>query len=90
MAMEVAKKLDMASIMQEGVYAMVGGPNFESIAEGRLLHCLGVDAVGKTYNHNLTILRGRIMFWVATVTSYCDCKYVIYFIVVCSRYEHSA
>lgn len=48
MAMEVAKELDVASIMQEGVYAMVGGPNFESIAEARLLHCLGVDAVGKT------------------------------------------
>uniref|UniRef100_H2SDU9 Purine nucleoside phosphorylase n=1 Tax=Takifugu rubripes TaxID=31033 RepID=H2SDU9_TAKRU len=46
LAMEVAKELDVAGIMQEGVYAMVGGPNFESIAEARLLHCLGVDAVG--------------------------------------------
>lgn len=46
--MEVAKDLDVAAIMQEGVYAMVGGPTFESIAEARLLHCLGVDAVGKT------------------------------------------
>lgn len=46
LAMEVAKQLGVASIMQEGVYAMVGGPNFESIAEARLLHRLGVDAVG--------------------------------------------
>ncbi|TWW62721.1 purine nucleoside phosphorylase 4a [Takifugu flavidus] len=46
LAMEVAKELDVAGLMQEGVYAMVGGPNFESIAEARLLHCLGVDAVG--------------------------------------------
>lgn len=47
-AMEVAKTLGVAGIMQEGVYAMVGGPNFESIAEARLLHRLGVDAVGTT------------------------------------------
>lgn len=47
MAMEVGKQLGVASIMQEGVYAMVGGPNFESIAEARLLYRLGVDAVGK-------------------------------------------
>lgn len=46
--MEVAKEMGVASIMQEGVYAMVGGPTFESIAEARLLHRLGVDAVGKT------------------------------------------
>lgn len=51
LAMEVAKDLDVAAIMQEGVYAMVGGPNFESIAEARLLHGLGVDAVGKTHKH---------------------------------------
>uniref|UniRef100_A0A3Q3X6Q3 Purine nucleoside phosphorylase n=1 Tax=Mola mola TaxID=94237 RepID=A0A3Q3X6Q3_MOLML len=54
-AMEVAKQLGVANIMQEGVYAMVGGPNFESIAEARLLHRLGVDAVGKTtHTHTLT------------------------------------
>lgn len=47
-AMEVAKQLGVAGITQEGVYAMVGGPNFESIAEARLLHRLGVDAVGTT------------------------------------------
>lgn len=53
-AMEVAKQLGVASIMQEGVYAMVGGPNFESIAEARLLHRLGVDAVGTTHTHTHT------------------------------------
>lgn len=47
--MEIAKELGVASLIQDGVYAMVGGPNFESIAEARLLHRLGVDAVGKTH-----------------------------------------
>ncbi|GLD58157.1 purine nucleoside phosphorylase-like protein [Lates japonicus] len=46
LAMEIAKEHGVASLMQEGVYAMVGGPNFETIAEARLLHRLGVDAVG--------------------------------------------
>lgn len=50
-AMEIAKELGVASLIQDGVYAMVGGPNFESIAEARLLHRLGVDAVGKTHTH---------------------------------------
>uniref|UniRef100_A0A8C6WUP9 Purine nucleoside phosphorylase n=1 Tax=Neogobius melanostomus TaxID=47308 RepID=A0A8C6WUP9_9GOBI len=45
-AMEIGKQLGVAEVMTEGVYAMVGGPNFESIAEARLLHRLGVDAVG--------------------------------------------
>lgn len=45
-AMEIGKQLGVATSMREGVYAMVGGPNFESIAEARLLHRLGVDAVG--------------------------------------------
>ena len=46
LAMEIAKQLGVADLVQEGVYAMVGGPNFETIAEARLLHRLGVDAVG--------------------------------------------
>lgn len=49
LAMEIAKQQGIAGLMQEGVYAMVGGPNFETIAEARLLHRLGVDAVGMTH-----------------------------------------
>lgn len=45
-AMEIGKQLGVAEVMREGVYAMVGGPNFESIAEAKLLYRLGVDAVG--------------------------------------------
>ena len=32
--------------LQEGVYAVLAGPNFESPAEVRMLRSLGIDAVG--------------------------------------------
>ncbi|XP_077059545.1 purine nucleoside phosphorylase 4a isoform X1 [Siphateles boraxobius] len=46
MAFDICKSMGVSQYVQEGVYCMVGGPNFESIAEARLLHRLGVDAVG--------------------------------------------
>ena len=33
--------------LHEGVYAMLGGPNFETVAELRMLRICGIDAVGK-------------------------------------------
>ena len=33
--------------LHEGVYAMVGGPNFETVAELKMLKVCGIDAVGK-------------------------------------------
>ena len=35
--------------LHEGVYAMLGGPNFETVAELRMLKVCGVDAVGKIF-----------------------------------------
>ncbi|XP_048028751.1 purine nucleoside phosphorylase 4a isoform X2 [Megalobrama amblycephala] len=46
MAFDICKSMGVSQYVREGVYCMVGGPNFESIAEARLLHKLGVDAVG--------------------------------------------
>lgn len=46
-AFDLCKSMGVSQFIQEGVYCMVGGPNFESIAEARLLHRLGVDAVGE-------------------------------------------
>uniref|UniRef100_A0A8C1PUV2 purine-nucleoside phosphorylase n=1 Tax=Cyprinus carpio TaxID=7962 RepID=A0A8C1PUV2_CYPCA len=46
MAFDICKNMGVSQYVQEGVYCMVGGPNFESIAEARFLHRLGVDAVG--------------------------------------------
>ncbi|KAJ8412163.1 hypothetical protein AAFF_G00144300 [Aldrovandia affinis] len=46
LAKDICKSLGFSHFVQEGVYCMVGGPNFESIAEARFLHKLGADAVG--------------------------------------------
>lgn len=44
LALEVAK--DSGIELHRGVYAMIGGPNFETPAEIRLLRLLGADSVG--------------------------------------------
>ncbi|MGH0189570.1 UNVERIFIED_CONTAM: hypothetical protein FKN15_036540 [Acipenser sinensis] len=46
LALDICEKLDCSCFVQEGVYCMVGGPNFETVAEARYLHKMGADAVG--------------------------------------------
>lgn len=48
LALDVGSELDCSDFMREGVYCMVSGPNFETIAEARMLTILGCDSVGKT------------------------------------------
>ena len=40
---KVAKDLNIEGIVRQGVYTMVGGPNYETVAELKLLRELGVD-----------------------------------------------
>ena len=42
----IAKQVDTSLNVHQGVYAMMSGPNYETPAEVRMLHHLGVDAVG--------------------------------------------
>ena len=41
---------ELGEAVHEGVYAVVGGPNFESVAEVRMLRLLGADIVGRCLN----------------------------------------
>ena len=43
---QVARSLNLDGIVRQGVYAMVGGPNYETVAELKMLKELGVDSVG--------------------------------------------
>lgn len=50
LAHDVATELGYNDFLQEGVYCVIGGPSFETIAECRMLHRLGADAVGEFLN----------------------------------------
>jgi purine-nucleoside phosphorylase len=46
MAQEVVTEIGIESSFHEGVYAMLAGPNYETVAELRMLKTCGIDAVG--------------------------------------------
>lgn len=46
LAKNVAENLKMKKSVHEGVYTMLGGPNYETVAELKMLRICGVDAVG--------------------------------------------
>jgi purine-nucleoside phosphorylase len=43
--------------LREGVYVMLAGPSYETRAELRLLHTLGIDAVGMSTVHEVLVAR---------------------------------
>lgn len=47
LAIQTAREQKCGNFLQEGVYCMVAGPNYETIAECNVLHKFGADAVGE-------------------------------------------
>uniref|UniRef100_A0A1A8QU70 Purine nucleoside phosphorylase n=2 Tax=Nothobranchius TaxID=28779 RepID=A0A1A8QU70_9TELE len=71
MAHDVAAELGYSDFLQEGVYCVLGGPSFETIAECRMLHRLGGDAVGMSTVHEVIVARhaGMRCFALSLITN---------------------
>lgn len=47
MGHQVAQEMGISDFVHKGVYTCLGGPNFETVAELKMLRMVGVDAVGQ-------------------------------------------
>ncbi|XP_030033166.1 purine nucleoside phosphorylase isoform X2 [Manduca sexta] len=76
-AKEVAKELNINNMVREGVYTCLGGPNFETVAELKMLKMVGVDAVGMSTVHEVITARHCDMkvFGLSLITNECVTSY---------------
>jgi len=54
---QVAEEMGISNTVHRGVYTCLGGPNFETVAELKMLRMIGVDAVGMSFIFQLIVLQ---------------------------------
>ncbi|XP_058274703.1 purine nucleoside phosphorylase-like [Hemibagrus wyckioides] len=71
LAQKVGDELGYSHFIKEGVYCVLGGPSFETIAECRMLNRLGADAVGMSTVHEAIVARhsGMRVFALSLITN---------------------
>lgn len=79
-ARQVAIEEDLGGMVHEGVYTCLGGPNFETVAELKMLGMLGVDAVGMSTVHEVITARhcGMTVLAFSLITNMCITDYNCY------------
>ncbi|KAF7386916.1 hypothetical protein HZH66_011368 [Vespula vulgaris] len=74
---EVASEMGIDDIVHKGVYTCLGGPNFETVAELKMLRIFGVDAVGMSTVHEVITARhcDLTVFAFSLITNQCSTDY---------------
>ncbi|XP_032669537.1 purine nucleoside phosphorylase isoform X2 [Odontomachus brunneus] len=74
---QVAEEMDISNIVHKGVYTCLGGPNFETVAELKMLRMMGVDAVGMSTVHEVITARhcDLTVFAFSLITNQCVIDY---------------
>nr|CAD7457845.1 unnamed protein product [Timema tahoe] len=77
-AKRIAKELDIDTHVHEGVYACVGGPSYETIAELRMMKMMGINAIGMSTVHEVILAKHcnlTVLFVVSLITNECVIDY---------------
>ncbi|EDS43168.1 purine nucleoside phosphorylase [Culex quinquefasciatus] len=76
-AKEIGRDIGIENNLHEGVYICLGGPNFETVAELKMLRIWGVDAVGMSTVHEITtaVHCGMTCFAFSLITNLCIPSY---------------
>lgn len=77
LAMAIVAEMNLNQVVREGVYVMLGGPTYETVAELNLLRILGVDAVGMSTVPEVIVARhcGMKVFAFSLITNECITQY---------------